>query len=47
MVAKIGEIISKSKGVKGYHWLKTRTAENITCRGSFSSRPKYAILTSP
>jgi cation diffusion facilitator family transporter len=25
MVAKIGEIISKTKGVKGYHWLKTRT----------------------
>jgi len=25
MVAKIGEIIANTKGVKGYHWLKTRT----------------------
>ncbi len=25
MVAKIGEIISNTKEVKGYHWLKTRT----------------------
>ena len=25
MVAKIGEIISNTPGVKGYHWLKTRT----------------------
>jgi len=25
MVAKIGEIISNTKDIKGYHWLKTRT----------------------